>query len=156
MTYHANLACACVACWRAHHCLCAALFNRICLLPLLSAVFTKFAECGIAVLSYDAYGHGQSDPQDKCDRAVVWSFNDLVNDLYFVWDWAKKQTPANAALPTFIGGQSMGGLVAAHTALRSQGSWAGCLLHSAAIDVEWTPVLRCAGTQTTAGLHAFP
>lgn len=44
--------------------------------------------------------------------------------------------------PCVIGGQSMGGLVAAHAALRSQPRWAGLVLHSAAMGVHWTPLLR--------------
>ena len=32
--------------------------------------------------------------------------------------------------------------IQAYTALRDQSKWAGLILHSAAIDVEWTPVLR--------------
>lgn len=36
----------------------------------------------------------------------------------------------------------MGGLVACHAALRDQPKWRGLILHSAAIDVVWTAVLR--------------
>ncbi len=46
-------------------------------------------------------------------------------------------------LPYFIGGQSLGGLVAAHVCITSQDQWAGLLLASAAFDVEWTFGLRC-------------
>ena len=46
-------------------------------------------------------------------------------------------------LPTFIGGQSMGGLIASYAVLRNQGAYSGLILHSAAIDVEWTFILRC-------------
>lgn len=57
-------------------------------------------------------------------------------------------------LPRVLGGHSLGGLVAAHAVLRlAQGSpgnvatpestgVAGLVLHSAALDVVWTPVLR--------------
>lgn len=54
------------------------------------------------------------------------------------------------SLPAFIGGQSMGGLVALHVALADQSLWRGILLCSAAVDIEWTRLLRystrpCAG-----------
>ena len=47
-------------------------------------------------------------------------------------------------LPCFSAGQSMGGLVATHLVLRGQAAWAGLILCSAAIDVEWNLVMRCA------------
>lgn len=46
------------------------------------------------------------------------------------------------SLPAFIGGQSMGGLVSLHVALADQSLWRGILLCSAAVDIEWTPLLR--------------
>ncbi len=36
----------------------------------------------------------------------------------------------------------MGGLVAAHAVLRNQERWAGLVLHSAAMNIVWTPLLR--------------
>lgn len=48
------------------------------------------------------------------------------------------------ASSTFLGGQSMGGLVAALGALRCQERWAGLIIFSGAMGVVWTPVLRCA------------
>jgi alpha-beta hydrolase superfamily lysophospholipase len=36
----------------------------------------------------------------------------------------------------------MGGLLAAHAVLRQQDQWAGLILHSAAVDVEWSLVLK--------------
>lgn len=44
--------------------------------------------------------------------------------------------------PMFIAGHSMGGLVAPLTCLKDQSRWAGLLLCSPALDVEWTPMLR--------------
>ncbi|GFH26723.1 hydrolase_4 domain-containing protein [Haematococcus lacustris] len=52
------------------------------------------------------------------------------------------EVEGEAAVPMFLGGQSMGGLVAAHAALGSQPAWSGLILHSAALGVEWTPVLK--------------
>jgi len=45
-------------------------------------------------------------------------------------------------IPCIAGGQSMGGLIATHLVLRDQSAWAGLILCSAAIDVEWNLVLR--------------
>jgi acylglycerol lipase len=44
--------------------------------------------------------------------------------------------------PMFVAGHSLGGLVAAHTAAKNPSQFAGLILHSAAIDVEWNWVLR--------------
>lgn len=42
-----------------------------------------------------------------------------------------------------VAGQSLGGLVAVNLLLRRQKEFAGLVLQSAAIDVEWTTLLRC-------------
>lgn len=55
-----------------------------------------------------------------------------------------------AGTPQFLGGQSMGGLIALHSALRNQCRWRGIVLTSAAVNVEWTPVLKCAITPSSA------
>lgn len=44
--------------------------------------------------------------------------------------------------PIFLGGQSLGALIATHLALRDQSLWAGLVLASAAMDIEWTWILR--------------
>ena len=44
--------------------------------------------------------------------------------------------------PIFMCGHSLGGLIACHTVLRSPATWAGLILLSAAIDVEWTWAMR--------------
>jgi len=108
-----------------------------------TTMFTALAEEGIAVVAFDAHGHGKSDPKSVRDRAVIWKFSHLVDDLYGVLNsWKTTAPPAQTAAPMFIGGQSMGGLVAATAVLRSQEIWAGMILHSAALDVEWTMILR--------------
>eukprot|EP00884_Botryococcus_braunii_P017682 jgi/Botrbrau1/4598/Bobra.60_2s0083.1 len=45
-------------------------------------------------------------------------------------------------LPFFLGGQSMGGLIAAHTILRKSRKWAGLIKCSPAVDVDRTLILR--------------
>ncbi len=139
------------------------------------------AEAGIAVYTYDAHGHGKSEPLDAGNRCLILKFDDLVSGNSGVAD--ELMDPLHAAqvrsmpdpllisthalpapvaqvddvfkflsviesraggkLPTlFIGGQSLGALVATHAVMRQQGRWAGLILHSAALDVVWTPVLR--------------
>ena len=53
-----------------------------------------------------------------------------------------------AGTPAFAAGQSMGGLLATHLVLRDQAAWAGLILCSAAIDIEWNIVTRCADWST--------
>jgi hypothetical protein len=70
-----------------------------------------------------------------------------VDDFLLVVDhhlnsFKQQQREKVSGLKMFIGGQSLGGLVAVHTALRSQHLWSGLLLHSPALDVEWTNMLR--------------
>lgn len=100
-------------------------------------VFSSLADSGIAVFSYDAFGHGKSGG----DRALVSRFSDLVDD-FAAAGAAAAGHPTAAGVPRFIGGHSLGGLVAVVTALRDQTAWAGLLVSGPALDVEWTPVLR--------------
>jgi alpha-beta hydrolase superfamily lysophospholipase len=72
--------------------------------------------------------------------------HDILSLLQQVDDF--EQVVENAAssrqkeLPMFLGGHSMGGLVAAHVALDSRRRWSGLILHSPALDVEWNTMLR--------------
>lgn len=107
-------------------------------------VFGRMSEHGIAVHVFDAHGHGKSGPPAPRERAYVSKFQHLVDDLYLYVDSVVNQ-PFSQGLehvPLFLGGQSMGGLVAAHAALQRPDGWSGILLHSPALDVEWTTVLR--------------
>lgn len=67
-----------------------------------------------------------------------------IDDLYtfvgVVEQRVGRRLPAGS---TFLGGQSMGGLVAALGALRCQERWAGLVVFSGAMGVVWTLVLRC-------------
>lgn len=45
----------------------------------LPNVFRSFAEAGIAVHTYDAHGHGNSEPFAEEDRFLIWDFNHLVS-----------------------------------------------------------------------------
>jgi hypothetical protein len=41
-------------------------------------VHTRLAEAGIAVYGYDHHGHGESEPKEARERALVHDFNHLV------------------------------------------------------------------------------
>jgi alpha-beta hydrolase superfamily lysophospholipase len=58
------------------------------------------------------------------------SRNLQLDDLYLYMEDIKRSAPP---VPFFIGGQSMGALVAAAAVVRSQDTWAGLILHSAAL-----------------------
>ena len=53
-------------------------------------------------------------------------------------------TQCPPGIPIFLGGQSLGALVITLAALRNQDPWAGLVLASAGMDVEWTWILRYA------------
>jgi acylglycerol lipase len=106
-----------------------------------SEIFTSLANSGIAVYSFDAVGHGLSGGE----RAFIPKFSILVDDFSAVCDAAAASpavTSASTPVPFFIGGHSLGGLVAALTCLKDQSKWNGLVFSAPAIDVEWTPVLK--------------
>ncbi|EFJ43481.1 hypothetical protein VOLCADRAFT_45539, partial [Volvox carteri f. nagariensis] len=95
-------------------------------------VCRMMAEQGIAVHTYDAHGHGKSEPLEAGCRALVDRYTHLAHPVLH----------AARRVPVFLLGHSMGGLVAALICLRRQDQLAGLMMHSPALDVEWTPVLR--------------
>ena len=109
-------------------------------------IFSTMADQGIAVYTYDALGHGQSEG----DRSLVNQYGDLITDLQAIVEDASSSSSSSPAtttttttpVPFFIAGHSLGGLIATLTCLRDQSRWSGLLLSDPAIDVEWTPVLR--------------
>ncbi|KAG7667050.1 hypothetical protein Ndes2526B_g04463 [Nannochloris sp. 'desiccata'] len=106
-----------------------------------SEIFTSLANSGIAVYSFDAVGHGLSGGE----RAFVPKFSILVDDFEAVCAAAAASdaiTSASTPIPFFIGGHSLGGLVAALSCLKDQSKWKGLILSAPAIDVEWTPILK--------------
>lgn len=52
------------------------------------------------------------------------------------------KTGYDAGTPVFLGGHSMGSLASIHLALRDQSAWAGLVLGTATVDVEWNWLLR--------------
>lgn len=123
-------------------------------------IFSHFADAGIAVVAGDAVGHGKSTGT----KAYIDRFDDIVDDFESLVDWtldwvdrggsiedtsagSNDQLPnpseqGRDTVPIFLAGQSLGGLIAALTALRQQDRYSGLLLCSPALDVEWTPMLR--------------
>eukprot|EP00887_Chlorella_sp_A99_P002468 scaffold10.g2468.t1 len=105
-------------------------------------IFTSWAEAGIAVFAEDAFGHGKSEGP----RALVMNFDDLVDDFDALSHAAQhactEHYPGAPDLPYFVGGHSLGGLVATALALRDQSRWAGLLVLSPAMDMEWTLSLK--------------
>lgn len=66
-----------------------------------------------------------------------------ADDLYtFVGVVEQRVGGRLPAASTFLGGQSMGGLVVALACLRCQERWAGLVVFSGAMGVVWTYVLR--------------
>lgn len=63
----------------------------------------------------------------------------MIDDVYTHVAEIKKKY---SSMPMFVGGHSMGGLVASHVLLKEQDIWSGLILTSAAIDVHWNPILR--------------
>jgi len=75
----------------------------------------------------------------------------------FAGDVRAKFAGGPGAPPAFAAGQSMGGLLATHLVLRDQAAWAGLILCSAAIDLEWNLVTRRAPrpSRPACPLHAW-
>eukprot|EP00878_Enallax_costatus_P017897 GHUV01018810.1.p1 GENE.GHUV01018810.1~~GHUV01018810.1.p1 ORF type:complete len:244 (+),score=20.33 GHUV01018810.1:490-1221(+) len=106
------------------------------------AVFEQLSASGIAVYTYDMYGHGMSEPKEPADRAWVQDWQHMVDDLCGLAQFAhKRHTASNlpASDNWFLGGYSIGGLIAVHAALRSHCQphqdilWKGVVLISAAL-----------------------
>lgn len=48
----------------------------------LPKVFKHWAKAGIAVHTYDAHGHGHSEPKAEEDRFLIWDFNHIVSPSF--------------------------------------------------------------------------
>ena len=42
-------------------------------------IFSRMSSNGVAIHSFDAHGHGRSEPSVKAERALVWQFKHLVS-----------------------------------------------------------------------------
>ena len=76
-------------------------------------VFSQLAEAGIEVRAHDCIGHGTS-VADEAERGLVPRYSYLVDDLRACAALAAGERPG---VPLFLGGHSMGGLIAALAAL---------------------------------------
>lgn len=102
----------------------------------------KVAEANIAVYSYDAHSQGKSEPKEESLRTYFQKFEHLTDDL---WKYISEAViPKLNGKKLFIGGHSLGGLIATTMAADHKDTFAGLIIHSACIDVEWTNMLRCA------------
>jgi pimeloyl-ACP methyl ester carboxylesterase len=72
----------------------------------------------------------------------------------FAKEDVQKRFPGAPLPPMFIGGHSLGGLIAAMACQRDQSRWSGLLLSSPALDVEMGPVLRWVGVRWVVGWRA--
>ncbi|KXZ55182.1 hypothetical protein GPECTOR_3g328 [Gonium pectorale] len=102
-----------------------------------------WTEAGIAVYGFDAHGMGHSEPLDEPSRGLVRSFSHLVDDaLLYISEVLQPELKAKGVTaPLFMAGNSLGGLVASYVVLAQPQLFAGLILQSPALDVEWTPVL---------------
>lgn len=90
---------------------------------------------GYSVAGIDNRGHGLSSGR----RADVFRFDDFVDDLHTFVTHIRDEEPA---LPRFMLGHSIGGLIATRYALHHQDQLAGLILSGAAIHVGGsTPLL---------------
>ncbi len=90
------------------------------------AAAEKLSSAGYAVYRFDFRGHGRSDGP----RGDVQSFQDYLSDVDTVVEHARKAFPA---LPLFLIGHSMGGLVAAAYAAEHPGKVDGEVTAGAAV-----------------------
>ena len=84
---------------------------------------------GYAVAALDHRGHGAS----AGPRALVRRFDDFVDDLHLL---IERAVAAHPALPCFLLGHSMGGLIAVRYALAYQTDLAGMVLSGGALRVD--------------------
>ena len=87
---------------------------------------------GYAVAGFDHNGHGRSDGI----AGHVESFDDYLSDLQAFHQRIAAQC---AAVPMFLLGHSLGGLIASNYLLQQQHAFTGCILSGAAIKSELEP-----------------
>lgn len=108
-------------------------------------MFKRLASSGFAVHTFDAVGHGRSPAHPKRGRFNVQKFGELRDDaVAFATHVLDSRYGGSSSPPAFMMGCSLGGLIASYVVLADQAKWAkgGLVLMSAAMDVEWTFVLR--------------
>jgi len=93
-----------------------------------AATMGRFAARGIATIAYDHRGHGRSPGK----RALVERFEHLVDDSLAMRERITLQFPA---LPRFLMGDSLGGLLAIRSVQRYGGGLTGVVVVAPALDI---------------------
>lgn len=95
-----------------------------------------FTEKGFAVFALDHKGHGKSDGRP----GHIDHFSNYSAGVYALLDKIKNEFPA---LPRFLVGHSMGGLISANFLLQHQSDFTGCVLSGPALKAvdEPSPLL---------------
>ncbi|KXZ55183.1 hypothetical protein GPECTOR_3g329 [Gonium pectorale] len=103
-----------------------------------------WADAGIAVYGFDAHGMGLSEPLAKGGRCYIKRFSHLLDDalLFISHVLLPDLKDKGVTAPLFMGGGSLGGLMAAYVVLEQQQQFKGLIMLAPALDVEWTPLLR--------------
>lgn len=91
-----------------------------------------FAAKGLAVVALDHRGHGHSDGR----AGHIAMFDDYLVDLTIFNDEIERRFPA---VPMFLFGHSLGGLIACHYLLEQQHRFVGCILSGALIKSDLQP-----------------
>ena len=77
---------------------------------------------GVYCASYDQVGHGYSEAEPQAPNGLVHvnSFDDWVEDVFAALTWARSECGYGAEVPTFLFGESLGGLQVLEAALQSK------------------------------------
>jgi acylglycerol lipase len=120
------------------------------------SVAARFTARGFVAYSLDHQGQGGSEG----DRKYVERFADYIEDTeQFIKQRLDADDGAVAALPRFVLGCSMGGLITVHLALRNPNLFNGVILESAAIEPDpktATPFLKKAAAALSAYVPKMP
>jgi alpha-beta hydrolase superfamily lysophospholipase len=88
-----------------------------------SGYYGELARRGVHCASYDQVGHGYSEAEPDAPNGLVHvrSFEDWVEDVFAALAWARSECGhTSEALPTFLFGESLGGLQVLEAALQSK------------------------------------
>ncbi|ETV90886.1 hypothetical protein H310_14380 [Aphanomyces invadans] len=100
--------------------------------------FTTLASQGIAVHALDHHGHGHSEgPRFDCV-----AFDHFTDDIATFTDHIRSAYTSCHDVKYFLGGVSLGGLLAATVAVAAPDRWDGVILYAPAIGIEYTWILR--------------
>lgn len=86
-----------------------------------------FVDRGFTVFALDHVGHGKSEG----DRCHVGRFSEFTDGLILLLDKAREECPA---IPVYLVGHSMGGLIASRFLIEHQSEFSGCVLSGAAVQ----------------------